>query len=370
MKKSILFLTLVMLMALGASVNVTAQEIATWSGFKQAATSFTFVQNAPCHVTVVAPLFDSYGYNASFYLLTDMVSNWNDWKTVAGNGHEIGNNGAATSGKMSDSEISSAKNSIKTHIPGQNCNTLIYPNCIVPNKTLVAQNYIAGFNCSTQDLAQKTPGDWFEVPIFMTGSQGLSSYSEIVSKIQNAISHKGWVAFMTFGIVGKDNGSVSYSPTNLDAISGTLTWLKNNGSVWVSTACNVAMYAKERDASTFAEISSTSTSATYSLTHSIADAVCAYDYPLSLRVPIPEGWTKLELTQAETAIPFTSDDYFVYFDAIPNGGDIILHNSLLNAIESPSLQGRSGEASKFIQDGQLFILRGDKLFNAIGTQVK
>ena len=39
-------------------------------------------------------------------------------------------------------------------------------------------------------------------------------------------------------------------------------------------------------------------------------------------------------------------------------------------IESPSLQGRSGEASKFIQDGQLFILRGDKLFNAIGTQVK
>jgi acetyl esterase/lipase len=40
------------------------------------------------------------------------------------------------------------------------------------------------------------------------------------------------------------------------------------------------------------------------------------------------------------------------------------------AIESPSLQGRSGEASKFIQNGQLLILRGDKTFNAIGTQVK
>ncbi len=39
-------------------------------------------------------------------------------------------------------------------------------------------------------------------------------------------------------------------------------------------------------------------------------------------------------------------------------------------IESPSLQGRSGEASKLIIDGQLFIQRGDELFNAQGTRVK
>ena len=39
-------------------------------------------------------------------------------------------------------------------------------------------------------------------------------------------------------------------------------------------------------------------------------------------------------------------------------------------IESPSLQGRSGEASKVIRDGQLVIERNGKTYNALGTEVK
>jgi len=58
------------------------------------------------------------------------------------------------------------------------------------------------------------------------------------------------------------------------------------------------------------------------------------------------------------------------FEAVMDFFDRIRAKKQAQAIESPSLQGRSGEASKFIQDGQLFILRGDKTFNAIGTQVK
>ena len=38
-------------------------------------------------------------------------------------------------------------------------------------------------------------------------------------------------------------------------------------------------------------------------------------------------------------------------------------------IDSPSLQGRSGEASKFIKDGQLFILRGNKTYTLQGQEV-
>ena len=39
-------------------------------------------------------------------------------------------------------------------------------------------------------------------------------------------------------------------------------------------------------------------------------------------------------------------------------------------IESPSLQGRSGEASKVIRNGQLLIEKNGKLYNALGTEVK
>ena len=40
------------------------------------------------------------------------------------------------------------------------------------------------------------------------------------------------------------------------------------------------------------------------------------------------------------------------------------------AIESPSLQGRSGEASKVIRDGVLYIERNGKTYNAQGAEVK
>ena len=40
------------------------------------------------------------------------------------------------------------------------------------------------------------------------------------------------------------------------------------------------------------------------------------------------------------------------------------------AIESPSLQGRSGEASKVIRNGMLLIEKNGKLYNALGTEVK
>jgi hypothetical protein len=39
-------------------------------------------------------------------------------------------------------------------------------------------------------------------------------------------------------------------------------------------------------------------------------------------------------------------------------------------ITSPSLQGRSGEASKVLRDGQIFILRNGKTYNAQGAQVR
>lgn len=39
-------------------------------------------------------------------------------------------------------------------------------------------------------------------------------------------------------------------------------------------------------------------------------------------------------------------------------------------IESPSLQGRSGEASKVIRNGMLLIEKNGKTYNALGTEVK
>ena len=49
-------------LALGSTMGwAQTAEIGTWAGFRKAATSFTFDDNAPNHVTHAAPAFDEYG---------------------------------------------------------------------------------------------------------------------------------------------------------------------------------------------------------------------------------------------------------------------------------------------------------------------
>ncbi|MBR4564676.1 MAG: BspA family leucine-rich repeat surface protein [Paludibacteraceae bacterium] len=328
--KKLLTLLALGLMVLGAMMNsVSAQEIGAWKGFKSGAATFTFYQNAPCHVTYVAPLFDSYGYEASFYVVTGTITNWSDWQGVADNGHEIGSNGMTNISPISASELTGSKSAINSHITGQNCITVSYPNCQRPGELSTLQaNYIAGSDCSGGiiDGAALSTLDTYQIPKIMTGNQGINSTTQITSKMQEAINSKGWVLFLTGGILGKENGNATYSPTSSDALRGALQWAEENGKIWVSSVRNVKMYIDERLASTFALQSETATAATYTLTHSLDNTVCDYDYPLSLRVPL-QGWTDIEVKQNGNVIEHTVNGDYIYFDAVPNGGTIVISHA-------------------------------------------
>ena len=69
---------------------MNAQEIANWSGWRTAAASFTFDDGAPSHITDVGPLFDEYGYKATFFLVTNWNPNWEGFQALVDNGHEVG----------------------------------------------------------------------------------------------------------------------------------------------------------------------------------------------------------------------------------------------------------------------------------------
>ena len=378
MRKTFILLVICLstVFAAKAEKNSYDGEIATWSGFRKGAASFTFDDGAPSHIEDAAPLFEKYGYRATFYLVTNWNPDWSAFQELADKGHEIGSH-SKTHGQNMAGEETSSKEIIESHIQQKyGCISVAYPNCNVPDLEAVRQNYIAGRICngswaSIADLMGKNgPDDWCRVPALMTGAEGtVKIANDFISYLQDVRNSGRWVVFLTHGFTGKNNGNATYSPTDLGAITGALKWAQHNDQdIWIAPLRDVAMYCKERQAASLNVKSHSDESVVYELTHAIADEVSAYDYPLSLRVPIPEGWTKLELVQAETAIPFTSDDYFVYFDAIPNGGDIILHNSLLNAIDQ--IVDRQSSNRKFLQDGQLLIQRGDKTFNAIGTEVK
>ena len=326
-------------------------EIATWSGFRKGAASFTFDDGAPSHVTDAGPMFKKYGYKATFNLVVNWNPNWSGFQGLADEGHEIASHSNTHGNNMSGEEASS-KNAIKGKINQKyGIITVAYPNCNVPNESAVLQNYIVGRICNGSwkgmgdEMGKDGPSNWAQVPATMTGAEGqLKSTNDFTGRMQKVIQSNGWAAFLTHGFQGKQNGNANYSPTDINAIDGALKWAQQNDKdIWVAPMGHVAMYLKERKASK-AEASSSGGNITVKLTHSIADNISKYDYPLSLKVKY-DG-SKAEVTQAGAKLESKIDGGYVYFDAVPNAGDIVISGG---ATPPPSSSSEAASSSSEAQ---------------------
>lgn len=325
-------------------------QIATWAGFRSAAASFTFDDNAPSHVTKVAPEFKKRGYAATFNVVTSWMNQQNAWSNFAGlvaDGHEIASHtDSHGSGDLSN-ELASSKSTINQKITGQDCNTIAYPYCTVPtNGSALKSNYMGGRICDGQVMG-KSPSDYFRISAITTGSgdgNNFNDVTQLTGKMQQAKNQGGWVVFLTHGIQGETNGSATYSPTSLSTITGALDWAKTN-DIWVTTFRDAIMYSKERDKSTIAKKSGDASSETYTLTHSIKDNVSNYDYPLSIRVKNSNNWTTVSGTQGGKAITTSIKDGYIYFDAVPNGGDIVISSGGSSTNPSSSASAQPGSSA-------------------------
>ncbi|SHN00505.1 Polysaccharide deacetylase [Fibrobacter sp. UWR3] len=328
MKKVLFAASAVGLFAVG-SAFAQSVEIATWSGFRKGAASFTFDDGAPSHVTDAGPMFKKYGYKATFNVVVNWNPNWSGFQGLADEGHEIASHSNSHGQNMSGEEASSKK-AIEGKIQQKyGIITVAYPNCNVPNESAVLQNYIVGRICNgswkgmNDEMGKDGPSNWAQVPATMTGAEGqLKSTNDFTGRMQKVIQSNGWAAFLTHGFQGKNNGNATYSPTDINAIDGALKWAQQNDKdIWVAPMGHVAMYLKERKASK-AEASSSGSTITVKLTHNIKDNISNYDYPLSLRVKY--SGSTANVTQAGAKLESKIDGGYVYFDAVPNAGDIVI----------------------------------------------
>jgi hypothetical protein len=309
-------------------------EIATWSGFRKGAASFTFDDGAPSHVTDAGPTFKKYGYKATFNIVVNWNPNWSGFQGLADEGHEIASHSNSHGDNMSGEEASSKK-AIEGKIKQKyGIITVAYPNCKVPNESAVKQNYIVGRICNgswmgmNDEMGKDGPSNWAQVPATMTGAEGqLKTTNDFTGRMQKVIQSNGWAAFLTHGFQGKQNGNANYSPTDLNAIDGALKWAQQNDKdIWVAPMGHVAMYLKERKASKIEpQDGGAANTMAFELKHSIADNISKYDYPLSIRVK--SDWTKVEVTQDGAKLESKVDGGYIYFDAVPNAGKIVVKNA-------------------------------------------
>ena len=220
-------------------------EIATWSGFRKGAASFTFDDGAPSHVTDAGPMFKKYGYKATFNVVVNWNPNWSGFQGLADEGHEIASH-SNTHGQNMSGEEASSKKAIEGKIQQKyGIITLAYPNCNVPNESAVLQNYIVGRICNSGNsiVGKDGPSNWARVPAIMTGPNGSNDFKGPMGSVVNSNS---WVSFLTHGFSGKNNGNANYSPTDIGLIEDALKYAQQNDKdIWVAPMGHVAMYIKD-----------------------------------------------------------------------------------------------------------------------------
>lgn len=350
------FIALTSVVAFGCTM-VGAQEIATWSGDRKAAVSFTFDDGAPSQVSDAGPTFDKYGYKATFNLVVNWNPDWNGFQKMADNGHEIASHSNSHGQNMSGEEASS-KSGIASHIKQKyGIITVAYPNCNVPNASAVTQNYIIGRICNGSRQGQADimgkdgPSDWTKASALMTGTENGIQGNGFTDKMGQALNQGGWVAFLTHGLQGKQNGNATYSPTNLNDIENALKKAKDNdGDYWVAPMGYVAMYIKERKNSKVNKKSGDANSITFEVTHSIKDNVSAYDYPLTIKIKNDNNWTKVKATQGGAEIEAKIANGNILVDAVPNAGDVVVSNG--DASSTPTTPASSASNTQEPQSSE------------------
>jgi len=306
-------------------------SVADWYGFKKAAVSYTFDDLTSNQLPVAMPIFDNYGYKMTFFTVINWSGNsWNSLKNAYQNGHEIGSH-TVTHPSLSglqysaqEDELGSSKTRIESEISGK-CLTVAYPNCNVPNESLVSKYYIAGRICSNQ-IEPKSPANFNKISSIICGSESTNTSAQnLNTNVQNAANKNGWCVFLFHAIDG-DGGYSSFSSSQLNSHLQYIS--QNNSTYWVGTFAQVAKYIKERNDASISETEITADSISFSVTSSLDKSI--YDQALTIKRVVPDNWegarvyVNNKLIEPETVQE--NGKSYVQFDVVPGTDNCFIAN--------------------------------------------
>lgn len=326
--------TLLLSAALGTMVSAGVEapfEIGTWGNFCKGAISHTFDDypnsGASRIATTGREAFDEKNLHMTMFVVSD-EQNQNSWsalKKCFEKGHEV-----TSHNKVHQADASGLKPSqeaIRSNIPGEKAISFAYPFGTALGDSKVLGIYVAARDAGGGDVNSTTPSNFAHISSVGFG-KGSGNYKNDATSMDNfakkAASGNGWAVAMHHGI-GAD--SHSWATTNLDEMKKHLDFLdKNRHEIWCETFGNVARYIKERDSVSLKVKSNRDNEITLTLTDNLNDKV--YDYPLSIRRTLPDGWDKVSVTQGDKAVEdsivIVGTKKYLMFKAVPDGGDIVI----------------------------------------------
>ena len=307
-------------------------EVAKWKGFTEAAVTYTFDDNCTKQYSVAIPMFNEFSFNATFYPVANWGPQWAKFNAAALLGHEIGShtmshtNMSGMDTTTQDTELKNSKIQIEANITGQKGLTIAYPYCVPSNPIITRRYYFAARHCQGQ-VEKTTPADFYNISSIICGESGsVKTTANFIARNESAASIKGWCVYLIHGIDG-DGG---YSSLNSGILRESLEYLDaNRQKYWVATFGNAVRYIRERNSVSVAETASGDTSVQVEVSDTLDNEI--YNYPVSIRRTLPQGWEGATVVQDQQTVPSRVVDrggeLFVEFDIVPDAGTVLITKS-------------------------------------------
>jgi peptidoglycan/xylan/chitin deacetylase (PgdA/CDA1 family) len=304
-------------------------EVATWPGFTEAAVTYTFDDNCPNQYSVAIPMFNEFGFTATFFPVIDWAPQWAKFQDAVDLGHEIGSHTVShpllneLDLAAQEEELKNSKEVIESSISGQNGLTLAYPYCVPSDAALTRKYYIAARHCQGQ-IAKSTPANFYSISSIICGESGsIKTADNFKNNMEAAAKTSGWSVYLIHGIDG-DGG---YSSLVSSELRGSLEYLdENRDRFWVATFGKVVRYIRERNAISVTESENGSDTITLEMTDTLDNSV--YDLPVTLRRTLPAGWGDATVTQNGDSVEYRrvviGSEFFIEFNAVPDTGPIMI----------------------------------------------
>ena len=321
-------------------------RITPWRHNRAGAVTMSFDDGYTSQLTIAAPLLNARGLKGTYFVLTSATEvTWDQWRQLASQGHEIASHTVTHPDltSLSDSELryelSESQRVINQNIPSQSCLSFAYPYTVSDARvqSITSEYYVAArggwagdeggnFNFY-EDLEPFWPwppdvqfGQFRAVDFYNTAGDGTPFFvpvSTLDVKLDTAMTYHAWYV-MYLHTIPDEAYYIDYLTTLLDHIVAR--------NLWMATYGEAAKYMRERLASTVGIVSSEPSALRLSLTNSLDGSM--YNEPLTIRSIVPSNWVTVSVTQGASSTIVNSTvegaDTVVYYDAIPNGGAIIL----------------------------------------------
>jgi len=335
-------------------------SVCLWEDDKVAAASFGIDDNNAMDVPAWEEISQKYGgLPLTWFLITNNIGGgvdagrissagtWDTWQRMRAAGHELGSHSVTHAANPvyedgwpgPDWEAAESKRTIDTNLEGQFTRVYAGPGAPIKGFAVAGQwrpsvekYYQAARGWSGVPISRANQIDYFDIrstaalESLVDGEAGKDGY--YVGNVLDPQSqyYRGWVTGFIHFIGGVSDLAGSGKP-GLVACGKLFDFFNTHrDDLWLATFGDVARYGQERDTATLTTTRANDREIVLALTSEMDPAL--FDYPLTLKVRLPDSWKAAQATQGGKEAPVTVVQHdnapYALVKAVPGKGEILL----------------------------------------------